>query len=302
MKKIFIDSDCGIDDAVAIMMALASPEVNVTGISAVAGNVGLDHVVDNITKLLSYFGRDEIPVFRGASSSLLGQNLQAGGVHGENGLGNVELPFTRKKEDSSRAPEGLYKTAKENPGLTLVAIGPLTNVAVALNLYPDLKEYIHDMVIMGGAINFGNVTKFAEFNFAADPEAAHFVLNAGIPLTIVPWDAALKALFTEEDIKALGFEDSKAGKLFISLQQTPLNYFEKIYGGKVSGQPDPLAMAYVIDDSIASHRIKSNLKMELNYNAMRGASVTCSGAVMDIVMEVGKNKFTSLLMNIKDLK
>ncbi len=302
MKKIFIDSDCGIDDAVAIMIALASPEVAVTGISAVAGNVGLGHVVGNITRLLAYFGRDDIPVFKGASSSLLGQKLRAGGIHGENGFGNVELPDTEKSAEGLSAPEGLYKTAKENRGLTLVTIGPLTNIAIALNLYPDLKEYIHDMVIMGGAINYGNVTKFAEFNFAADPEAVHFVFNAGIPLTIVPWDAALKALFTEEDIKNLALDGTKAGDLFIELQQTPMRYLEKIYGGKVSGQPDPIAMAYVIDDSIASHRIKSNLKMELNDNVMRGASVTCAGMTMDIIMEIDKSKFSTILKRIKALK
>lgn len=99
MKKIFIDSDCGIDDATAIMMALANPEVEVVGISAVAGNVGLEHVVDNITRLLSYFDRKDIPVFRGASTSLLNQKLRADGIHGENGLGNVHLPDTEKKRN-----------------------------------------------------------------------------------------------------------------------------------------------------------------------------------------------------------
>ncbi len=302
MKKIFIDSDCGIDDAVAIMMALASPEIEVTGIGAVAGNVGLDHVVDNITRLLAYFGREDIPVFRGASSSLLGHKLRAGGVHGKNGFGDVELPSAGKSEEELPAPGGLYKTAKEHGGLTLIAIGPLTNVAIALNLYPDLKKYIGDMVIMGGAINYGNVTKFAEFNFAADPEAAQFVFDSGIPLTIVPWDAALKALFTEKDLESLGLSGTKAGDLFLELQQTPMRYLEKIYGGKVAGQPDPLAMAYVIDDSIASHRIKSDLKMELNNNVMRGASVTCSGTSMDIIMEIDKSKFSTILKRIKTLK
>ncbi len=302
MKKIFIDSDCGIDDATAIMMALSYSEIEVTGISAVAGNVDIDNVVHNITRLLSYFGRDDIPVFTGASTSLLGVKLRAGGVHGEDGLGNVFLPETGKKVEKLRAPEGLYETAKANPGLTLVTIGPLTNIAIALNLYPDLKEYIGEIVIMGGAVNYGNVTKFAEFNFAADPESVQFVLDSGIPLTVVPWDAALKALFTEKDIENLGIGDTKAGKLFVDLQKTPMAYLEKMFGGKVAGQPDPLTMAYVIDSSIASHKIRSGLKMELNYNAMRGASVTCAGDDVSIIMEIDKTKFTSILTGIKDLK
>ncbi len=302
MKKIFIDSDCGIDDATAIMMALVSDKVEVKGISAVAGNVDIDNVVHNITRLLSYFGRDDIPVFRGASSSLLGVHLRAGEVHGKDGFGNVFLPETGKKADSMMAPEGLYVTAKNNPGLTLVTIGPMTNIAIALNLYPDLKEYIGGIVAMGGAVNYGNVTKFAEFNFAADPESVQFVIDSGIPLTLVPWDAALKALYTEKDVENLGIGETKAGKLFTELQKTPMAYLEKIFGGKVSGQPDPLAMAYVIDESIASHRIKSGIKMELNYNAMRGASVTVAGDSIDIIMEIDKSKFTSILTTIKDLK
>ncbi len=302
MKKIFIDSDCGVDDATAIMMALADSGIEVTGISAVAGNVDVDNVVHNITRLLSYFGRDDIPVYKGASTSLNGQRLRAGEVHGKDGFGNVFLPETDKAVEPETAIDGLYKTAKANKGLTLVTIGPLTNIAMALNIYPDLKNYIKEMVIMGGAVNYGNVTKFAEFNFAADPESVQFVFDSGIPLTIVPWDAALKALFTEKDIEDLGIGDSKGGKLFAELQKTPMEYLEKMFGGKVAGQPDPLAMAYVIDDSIASHRIKSGLKMELNYNAMRGASVTCAGDNINIIMEIDKTKFISVLKRIKDLE
>jgi len=239
---------------------------------------------------------------KGLSTSLNGQRLRAGEVHGKDGFGNVFLPETDKTVEDETAIDGLYKTAKANKGLTLVTIGPLTNIAMALNIYPDLKDYIKEMVIMGGAVNYGNVTKFAEFNFAADPESVQFVFDSGIPLTIVPWDAALKALFTEKDIEGLGIGDSKGGKLFAELQKTPMEYLEKMFGGKVAGQPDPLAMAYVIDDSIASHRIKSGLKMELNYNAMRGASVTCAGDNIDIIMEIDKTKFISVLKRIKDLE
>ena len=106
MKNIFIDSDCGIDDATAIMIALASPDIKVTGISAVAGNAGLDHVVNNITGILSYFGREDIPVYKGASTSLLGERIHAEGVHGSNGLGDVELPPNSKTVESLMAPDG----------------------------------------------------------------------------------------------------------------------------------------------------------------------------------------------------
>jgi len=302
MKDIFIDSDCGIDDATAIMIALASKNINITGISAVAGNAGLDHVVNNITGILAYFGKDDIPVYRGASTSLLGMRIHAEGVHGSNGLGDVELPENIKREESIMAPAGLYKAAKENPGLTLVTIGPLTNIAMSINLYPELKKLIKEIVIMGGALERGNITKFAEFNFAADPESVQFVFNSGIPLTIVPWDAAVSAMYSEEELAALGLEDSRAGKLLLDMQKVPLDFLEQVFGNRAVGFPDPITMAYVLDESIVSRRIKGNLKMELSFNTMRGASVPCEGLEMDIILEIKKGKFNSILKSIKALE
>lgn len=302
MKKIFIDSDCGIDDATAIMIALASPDVKVLGISAVAGNAGLDHVVNNITGILSYFGREDIPVYKGASTSLLGTGIRAEGVHGSNGLGDVELPHNSKTVEVLMAPDGLNRTAKENPGLTLVALGPLTNVAMSINLFPELKDLIKEIVIMGGALDRGNITKFAEFNFAADPESAQFVFDAGIALTIVPWDVAVGAMYSEEDLHDLGMEDSKAGKLLLDMQKVPLDFLEQVFGSRAIGFPDPLTMAYVVDETIAERRIKGNLKMELSFNTMRGASVPSEGLEMDIILEIKKEKFNPILNLIKTLK
>jgi len=302
MKNIFIDSDCGVDDATAIMIALASKNINITGISAVAGNADLDHVVKNITSLLAYFGRDDIPVYRGARTSLLGIRIHAEGVHGSNGLGDVELPENTKREEPIMAPAGLYKAAKQNPGLTLVTIGPLTNIAMSINLYPELKKLIKEIVIMGGALERGNITKFAEFNFAADPESVHFVFNSGIPLTIVPWDAALSNMYTEEDLKALNLVDSKAGKLLMDMQKVSLDFLEQVFGTRAVSFPDPITMAYVVDESIVSRRIKGNLKMELSFNTMRGASVACEGLEMDIIIDIQKDKFNSILKNIKALQ
>ena len=302
MKNIFIDSDCGIDDATAIMIALASSDVKILGISAVAGNAGLDHVVNNITGILAYFGREDIPVYKGASTSLLGTRIHAEGVHGSNGLGDVELPHNSKTVEALMAPDGLYKAAKKNPGLTLVALGPLTNIAMSINLFPELKSLIKEIVIMGGALERGNITKFAEFNFAADPESVQFVFDSGIPLTIVPWDAAVSAMYSEEDLNSLNMEDSKAGRLFLDMQKVPMDFLEQVFGFRAVGHPDPITMAYVVDDTIVSRRIKGNLKMELSFNTMRGASVSSEGLEMDIILEIKKDKFNSILKLIKTLE
>jgi purine nucleosidase len=302
MKNIFIDSDCGIDDATAIMIALASPDINIVGISAVAGNAGLDHVVNNITGILAYFGREDIPVYQGASTSLLGMRIHAEGVHGSNGLGDVELPENSKIVETLMAPDGLCKAAKENPGLTLVTLGPLTNIAISINLFPELKNLIKEIVIMGGALEKGNITKFAEFNFAADPESVQFVFDAGIPLTLVPWDVAVAAMYTEEELVDLGLKESRAGKLLLDMQKVPLDFLEQVFGFRGVGFPDPLTMAYVVDESIVSRKIKGNLKMELSFNTMRGASVPCEGLEMDIILEIKKEKFNPILLKIKALK
>ena len=171
-QKIFIDTDCGIDDAVAIMLALSSPEeVEITGISCVAGNTSLDNVVKNVCGLLSFFNRADIPVYRGCSSSFLRNTHRSDHIHGGNGLGGVELDPRGKTVDGLNAASGLLESAKADPGLKLVTLGPLTNIATAFNLYPELNSLVSEIIIMGGAIGEGNVTPFAEFNFFFDPES-----------------------------------------------------------------------------------------------------------------------------------
>ena len=227
-KKVLIDTDCGVDDAIAIMIALASPaEVSVLGITTVSGNVPLANVMDNVLRLLSFLGRTEIPVFRGASRPLVEPLHHAPDVHGANGLGGVELPAPRIVEQRERAPEGIARIASENLGLTLLTLGPLTNIAIALNLYPELKGQIAEIVAMGGAVEKGNVTRFAEFNFHADPEAVQSVLDSGIPLSLLTWDTTLTVAHTEAELEALGLKKTASGKLVLDLQQTVFRFIEK---------------------------------------------------------------------------
>ena len=218
MKNVFIDTDCGIDDAVAIMLALSSEEVNITGISCVAGNTALDNVIGNVCGLLAFYERQDIPVYRGCCSSLLGKNHNAAAIHGKNGLGNIALDAKGKSLEAQNAAEGLYMAAKANPGLTLVTLGPLTNIAVAFNLYPELKTLISEIYAMGGAIGPGNVTPFAEFNFYFDPEAVSFVLGIGLPIKLLSWDATLHGMFSEDEFFTLKLNKSPAGELFYKMQ------------------------------------------------------------------------------------
>ncbi len=302
MKNILIDTDCGVDDAVAIMIALASEEFDIRGITTVSGNVPIDQVTANVLRLFTFLKRDEIPVFRGASLPLVERVHRAEGVHGKNGLGDVDLPPSNKHEEKMRAPEAVYKIANENPGLTIVALGPLTNIAMALNLYPEIFKSIARIIVMGGAVEAGNVTRFAEFNFYADPESVQFVLNSGIPMTVVPWDACLKLVHTEEEIKKLGFERSESGRLFLDLQELPFSYIENVYGMRAVMLPDPITMAYAVNESISKKTITGNLQMELNYTTLRGASVRVDGKRLKLVMEIDKQGFSDILLRIINLK
>jgi inosine-uridine nucleoside N-ribohydrolase len=303
MKKILIDTDCGVDDAVAIMMALASPaEVSVLGITAVSGNVALANVVDNVLRLLTFLGRMDIPVFRGASRPLVEPPHHAPDVHGSNGLGGVELPPPRIAERPERAPEGIARLARENPGLSLLTLGPLTNIAIALALYPELKGQIAEIVTMGGAIETGNVTRFAEFNFHADPEAVESVLDAGIPLSLLPWDTTLKVAHTEAELEALGMRTSASGRLVLDLQQTVFNFIERARGTRVTMLPDPLAAAWLIEPGIAGRLLGTGLRMELGQNALRGACITQRGSGVKVILDVDKSGFDRILSRVIALK
>jgi purine nucleosidase len=301
-NKIVIDTDCGVDDAVAIMIALASPELAVLGITTVSGNVPLENVLDNVLRLLSFLDRTEIPVFRGASRPLVEKPRHAPDIHGRNGLGNVELPAPRMREQAVRAPQAILNLARENPGLTLLTLGPLTNVAIALNLYPELVGLIGEIVAMGGGVEKGNVTPFAEFNFYADPESVQFVLDCGIPLSVLTWDATLTVVHSEEELAAAGFGDTASGRLFLELQRLPMAFFEKLRGTRMTMLPDPLTAAYLIDRGIARKTIRSGLRMELDRGERRGASVLAEGPASNIILDVDKAAFMRILTRIIGLR
>src|SRR5690242_331532 len=192
-KKLIIDTDVGIDDAVAILMALANPDWEIVGIAGVSGNVGLDHVTRNICTVLDAAGAGDIPVFRGADRPLLAQRLHAASVHGDDGLGDVGFPATSRQIAREPAAQALVRLAREHPGATLVALGPLTNVALAVALEPDLPNMLGQMVLMGGAVRgLGNASAVAEFNIYADAEAAAMVFDRGMNPTVLSWEVTVE--------------------------------------------------------------------------------------------------------------
>lgn len=199
MQKIILDCDPGMDDALAIINALADKKMDLLGISTVAGNVELHHTSRNALDILSHLG-SRIPVYRGSHKPMTRELHIAADFHGEDGMGDLSI---RPSPESLK--EGFadfyLEMAKKYPGeVTLVAVGPLTNVAHALTTYPELNLLLKEIIFMGGSLSGGNVTPYAEFNIFVDPEAANIVLKSTLPLTMVGLDATMKARFSKDEL------------------------------------------------------------------------------------------------------
>jgi inosine-uridine nucleoside N-ribohydrolase len=254
-RRIIIDTDPGIDDAMAIFLALRSPELTVEAITAVCGNVPLDLTLANALRLVEIAGRTDVPVAAGASHPLVRRLVTAGHVHGVNGLAGVEFPEPKIEPVHETAPEIIRRIVRENPGeITIVAVGPLTNVAMALRADPELAGMIPAIAIMGGSLSGGNVTPAAEFNLYVDPEAARMVFDANIPLTMVGLDVTRKCRVSEQHIKQLEAANNPvsqaAGKI---LRAT---YERMRHGGEVTDIDlhDALAVASLIDHDVITRK------------------------------------------------
>ena len=208
MKKVILDCDVGVDDALALILAFHSPELEVRAVTGVSGNVPVDRVFENIQRVLSLIRPNSRPfIARGAEGPLKGKAVYAHSFHGKDGLGEATI-LREEKEDpwkafSGRADELIVEMARQDPeGMTLIATGPLTNVALALQRDPEGMKGLREVVIMGGAVRSGgNITPFAEFNFFVDPLAAKIVLESGLPIILVPLDATHQVFLTSEVIE-----------------------------------------------------------------------------------------------------
>ncbi len=215
-QKIILDCDPGIDDAMAIAFAVGSPDIELTGITTVAGNVGLDKTTANALRLLEFFGAAQVPVTAGAAAPLARPAITAEHVHGADGLRGLMLPAPTGQPRPGHAVDYIIDTVLAAPGeITLVAVGPLTNVALALRREPALVSAVRDFVIMGGSTTRGNVTPAAEFNIAADPEAAAEVFTAGWTVTMVGLDVTLQATATAAVLARLGGLGRLAAELLL---------------------------------------------------------------------------------------
>jgi inosine-uridine nucleoside N-ribohydrolase len=255
VQRIIIDTDPGVDDAIAILLALRSPELKVEAITPVSGNVPLELTLTNALRLVEIAGRTDIPVAAGASHPLTRRLVTAKYAHGNNGLGGVDFPAPTTKPSRETANEIISRIVRESPGeITIVALGPLTNIATVLRSDPELAGMIRGIALMGGSLSGGNVTPSAEFNFYVDPEAARIVFDSHIPLTMVGLDVTRKVLLREDHIQLLEASKNPVSQAAARVMRATLERVRDANHAPTFAMHDPLTVASLIDPSILTLR------------------------------------------------
>ncbi|WP_027184070.1 ribonucleoside hydrolase RihC [Desulfovibrio inopinatus] len=221
---VIIDTDPGIDDAVALAAAFLLDEIDIKLISTVAGNVSVDKTTKNALNLVEYYGQD-IPVSQGASGPLLKPFEDASSIHGSSGIGGLDIPTSSRQPLAKHSVEAIYDVVVNSPTpVILVTLGPLTNIALLLVMYPECKKNIKKIIFMGGSCKRGNKTPHAEFNFYVDPHAAKKVLHCGLPLVMCGLDVTRNAIVTRDTLAMLGSDNKNSQMMCEMFQQYTCKY------------------------------------------------------------------------------
>jgi purine nucleosidase len=244
-RRVILDTDPGIDDALAILLALASPEIELLGVSVTGGNCALADGVRNALNVLALCGCSDIPVCPGVALPLIRPPFTAPETHGDAGLGYARLPDAPVPPSEEHGVDLLIRAIMAAPGeVTLVALAPLTNVALAVRKEPRIAQAVREVVIMGGALRAdGNTTPVAEFNFYVDPHAAHIVLHSGMPITLLPWDITKDVLLTQADVDRLLQVDSPVDRFIAEATRFYIEFHQAYFGFAGCSINDPIALA-----------------------------------------------------------
>ena len=294
LRPFFIDTDTASDDAVALVMAFARKDINIVGIGVVAGNVPLSSALQNALYTRELCGRTDVPVYAGADRPLIYELGTAQHVHGDDGMGDIGLPLTGRAPNEGHAVDALLEASNEHAGeLTLVTLGPLTNIALAIQRDPSIAERISRVVLMGAtADHIGNVNPVAEFNMWVDPHAVQIVLESGLPLEFVGWDISRRdAVIVPEEANRLRSIGTPRAEFTIDIQRIVAEFCAR--DTKLAGfdMPDPIAMAYAIDPSIATQTRHLNLVTECAEGPTRGM------VVMDLLGFTGREPNAVVVMH-----
>jgi inosine-uridine nucleoside N-ribohydrolase len=301
MSAVILDCDPGHDDAIALLLALASPELQLLGVTTVAGNQTLEKTTANAIRVLDHVGRHGLPVAAGADRPLVRERRVAREVHGDSGLDGPDLPPPGREPEPEHAIDWVARTlrAQADP-VTLVATGPLTNVALFLARHPELAGQVERIVLMGGAVGLGNVTPAAEFNVWADPEAAQRVFSSGLEVTMVGLDVTHRALMTRGHANRLAASGA-AGRLVADLYGFYARFHKARYGWDGAPVHDAVAVAHAIDPTLLSTRL-CGVAVDTGPEPSRGRTyvdlhgVTDWEPTCDVAVEIDSERFFELLL------
>ncbi len=300
MERILIDTDPGVDDAQAILMAAAHPKHRIEGLLAVAGNVGLEHTLRN-SLLLTEVVEQNIPVYPGCPQPLVMFQEDAASSHGNDGLGDAGLIPHSRQAETEHAALALVRLVNRSPGeITLAAIGPLTNVAVALTIDPDLPQKLKRLVVMGGAVTgHGNTSSItAEFNIYFDPEAAHIVFTAwekaSLLIDVVDWEITKRHGFPKEVLNRWLAMDTPKAKFFKEITARTLDRSFNILKRSSLLAPDPLALAVLLEPDIVTKAEQHHLSVEINGSNSRGQTI------VDWDGRLGKPANANIILTVDD--
>lgn len=274
MRRFWIDTDTASDDAVAILMALRWPDVHVEGISVVAGNVPLGQGTNNALYTAELCGKD-VPVYQGLARPLLRQSYDAQFFHGSDGMGGMNYKAGRRPE-AKHAVEAIVETFRASPGqITLVTLGPLSNVGTALLREPALAEWVKDCYVMGGAAcSVGNITPAAEYNIWCDPEAARILFHSGMKIMMIGWEHCRgQANLTDDEMAMVRRFDTPYADFALDCNQSALKASREWLSDPGLGLPDPVAMSVALDGSVCTRSSWHHVEVECNSDLTRGMTI-----------------------------
>lgn len=287
---VIIDCDPGLDDVIALIMAFANDKLDVKAITVVAGNQTLKKVGDNALKVLSFIDAN-VPAALGSEFPMVKTLVTAGEVHGEDGIGGVVLPESNLKLSDLHAIDLIAEILENSDEkVTLIATGPLTNIALFLKRYPELKCKIEKISLMGGSVGFGNITPSAEFNIFIDPEAADIVFKSEIPITMVGLNATQKAIITIDDINNIKSQGGKIAVLVSQMLENLMKY-HSLEGFQGCYLHDPVAVCAVTNPEILKTEL---LHVDIELKGEHTTGMT----VVDIYNRLNKNKSAQVALDI----
>ncbi len=267
-RNIVLDCDPGHDDAVAILLAGKNPNINLLGISVVAGNQTIQKTARNALNVVTYLGIN-VPIAIGCEFPMVRDRVICAAIHGESGLDGFDFPNYGDRFDKRHGVQLIINSVMNNDNVTIVATGPLTNVAMAIKMEPRILERLDEIVIMGGSVDNGNTSPAAEFNIMCDPEAAHVVFSSGVTVRMVGLNVTRKVIVTDEVIQRMEKINNKASDMFVKLMRVFNENQRKTFGVTAGPLHDPATIASIIDKDLIKWQ-KMNVVIDISHGPSYG--------------------------------